>query len=244
MRVVIARMACVVALMASPVMGQDKTFSLQVPDSLAETGFLKHLLPRFSLKTGIRITAGAGPGDAAFGPDGTPVFARDDIIWHFSKTDGPYTDAFLGWLLSDVGKRTIEAFAPEGVAMFSADVSVQAVVQTVTLEGDVALGKDISLKQCGRCHVVSEANRMNAIGSSPSFALMRTFPDWQERFETFFMLRPHPAFTQVADITEPFPENLPSPIAPIEVTWEEIEAITAFVGSIQPADLGAPIQSQ
>ena len=237
-------LASIAVIVASPALAQDKTFALQVPEALQNTGFMKHLLPRFSLKTGVRITPGTGPGDAAFGPTGTPVFRQGEVIWHLAKTDGAHTDAFQEWLLSDVGKRTIEAFAPEGEPLFSADVTVKVVVQSAALSGDVVEGEKVSLAQCGRCHVVNETNRMNAIGSSPSFALMRTFPDWQERFETFFLLRPHPAFTQVAEITEPFPENLPSPIAPIEVTWEQIEAITAYVGSIQPADLGAPIQSQ
>ena len=126
--------------------------------------------------------------------------------------------------------------------MFSADVSVKEVEVVQVLTGDAALGEKVALTQCGRCHVVNETNRMNAIGSTPSFALMRTFSDWQERFETFFILKPHPAFTQVAEITEPFPDHLPSPIAPVEVTLDEIDAITAYVSSIEPADLGAPIQ--
>lgn len=234
----------VALLMASPAMGQDKTFTLQAPQSLVETGLMKHMLPRFSLKTGIRITVSDAAGDAAFGPDGTPVFRQGDTVWAFSKTDGQYTDAFEKWLLSDVGKRTIEAFAPDGAPLFSADVAVQAKVQVAAVTGDLVLGEESSLTKCGRCHVVNDKNRMNAIGSTPSFALMRTFPDWQERFETFFMLRPHAAFTQVAEITEPFPENLPSPISPIEVTWAEIEAITAYVGSIAPADLGEALQTQ
>lgn len=228
----------------SPALGQDKAFTLQAPQSLVETGLMKYMLPRFSLKTGVRITLNDNTGDAAIGPDGTPVFRQGETVWALSKTDGQYTDAFEAWLLSDVGKRTIEAFAPDGAALFSADVSVQAKVQVAAVSGDLVLGEKSSLKKCGRCHVVNEKNRMNAIGSTPSFALMRTFPDWQERFETFFMLRPHPAFTQVANITDPFPENLPSPIAPIEVTWEEIKAITAYVASIAPADLGAALQTQ
>ena len=234
----------IAALITSPVLSQDKRFSLQTPGALVDTGFIKHLLPRFSLKTGIRIEAISGPGDAAFGSEGTPVFRQGDTVWHFSKADGPHMQAFEDWLLSDIGKRTIEAFAPEGVAMFSADVSVKVAVEAAALTGDVALGEKISLAQCGRCHVVNESNRMNAIGSSPSFGLLRNFDDWQERFETFFLLKPHPAFTQVEDVTEPFAEHLPSPIAPIEVTLEQIEAITAYVGSLPPADLGAPIQTQ
>ncbi len=226
-----------------PAIAQEKVFSLRAPDVLVESGLMSHLLPRFSLKTGVRITL-AEDGLAAFGAEGTPVFRQGDAVWHFSHAGGDYAEAFQDWLLSDVGKRTIEAFAPEGRALFSADVATEAVVQTLALSGDAILGETVSLKQCGRCHVVNDTNRMNAIGSSPSFALMRTFPDWQERFETFFLLNPHPAFTQVIEVTDPFPIDRPSPIAPIEVSWEEIEAITAYVGSIAPADLGAPLATQ
>ena len=238
------KLSLITVLLATPVVAQEKAFSLQAPEILVKTGFLKHLLPRFSLKTGVRITLSDDSTEAVFGNAGTPVFASGDTVWHLSKTDGPYTDAFEKWLLSDVGKRTIEAFARDGKALFSAEVTKAVVGEETVLTGDAALGEKVSLTQCGRCHVVNDSNRMNAIGSTPSFALMRTFPDWQERFETFFMLRPHPAFTQVTDITEPFAAHLPSPIAPIEVTWDEVEAITAYVGSITPADLGAPLQSQ
>ena len=223
---------------------QDKAFTLDAPAALTETGFLKHLLPRFSLKKGVRITVtdGAG-GDAAFGTDGTPVFRQGDTVWHFAAPQTADTDAFLDWLTSDVGKRTIEAFAPEGTSLFSADVGVVEVVQQAVLSGDAVLGEKVALTECGRCHVVNESNKMNAIGSTPSFALMRSFPDWQERFETFYVLKPHAAFTQVTEVTAPFPENLPSPIAPIEVTLDEIDAIAAYVSSIAPADLGAPIEA-
>lgn len=228
----------------APAIAQDKAFTLDAPAALADTGFLKHLLPRFSLKTGIRITLTDEGAEAAFGTEGTPVFRQGDTIWAFKATPGQDTDAFANWLQSDVGKRTIEAFSPDGEPMFSADVAVKKVVQAVALTGDKAIGEKVSLAQCGRCHVIDDRNRMNAIGSSPSFRLLRSFPDWQERFETFFLLKPHPAFTQVEDVTEPFAAHLPSPIAPIEVTLEEIEAITAYVSSMTPADLGAPIQSQ
>jgi hypothetical protein len=237
-------MLAAMALLAGPVAAQDKSFTLHAPEALLQTGFLKYLLPRFSLKTGVRINHVQGAADAVFGTDGTPVFAQGDTLWHLDAVTGPHTDAFQKWLLSDVGKRTIEAFAPDGTAMFSADIAIVREIETVVLTGDVVLGQETSLKQCGRCHVVHESNRMKTIGSTPSFALMRTFPDWQDRFETFYLLRPHPAFTQVTDITEPFGEHLPPPISPIEVTWAQIEAITAYVGSIAPADLGAPLQSQ
>ena len=229
-------------ILASPALGQSKTFTLSAPPELVDSGFLKHLLPRFSLKMGIRISIVDPGGDAEIGSTGTPVFKRGDTTWHFNGNGVEHTDTFLDWLTSDIGKRTIEGFQPDGEPVFSADVSVKEVEVVQVLTGDAALGEKVALTQCGRCHVVNETNRMNAIGSTPSFALMRTFSDWQERFETFFILKPHPAFTQVAEITEPFPDHLPSPIAPVEVTLDEIDAITAYVSSIEPADLGAPIQ--
>lgn len=232
------------ALGASPVAAQDKAFTLQAPDPLIESGFMQHLLPRFSLKTGVRITVGPDQGDAAFGSDGVPVFKDDSTIWHFSRTSGPHTEAFEDWLLSDVGKRTIEGFAPEGAALYSADVTEVVAEVTAEVTGDVVLGEEVSLRDCGRCHVVNESNRMNAIGSTPSFALMRNFDDWEGRFQTFFLLKPHGAFTQVTGITDPFPDNLPSPIAPIEVSLDDIDAIVAYVATIAPADLGAPVQTR
>lgn len=238
------KLLAIAILFASPVMGQDKSFTLQSPGALTDTGFLNHLLPRFSLKTGIRIAAGDVPGDAAFGEQGTPVFKQGDVVWHLSHPASPATDAFENWLLSDVGKRTIEAFVSSDNQVFSADLGVQVAAVAAPISGDALLGEEVSLSQCGRCHVVNERNKMKAIGSTPSFGLMRNFTDWESRFQTFFLLRPHPAFTQIADVTDPFAENLPSPIAPIEVTLDELDAIIAYVSTIPPADLGAPVQSQ
>ncbi len=231
-------------LVASPVLAQDKAFTLQAPQALTESGFLQHLLPRFSLKTGVRITVDPDAGDVVLGADGTPVFRDPDRIWHLSDATDPDVAPFLDWLVSDVGKRTIEGFTADDASFFSADVGTAAVVVATPVTGDVVLGEQASLGKCGRCHVVNESNKMNAIGSTPSFALMRNFEDWEGRFQTFFLLKPHGAFTQVADVTDPFPDNLPSPISPIEVTLDEIDAIVAYVATIAPADLGAPVEIQ
>ncbi len=237
-------LACVLCLMLPNLaMADGKSFGLSAPDALVDSGFLKHLLPRFSLKTGVRIRLNDGTAGAAFGDEGTPVFRDDTTVWHLDGA-GSHIDTFAKWLQSDVGKRTIEAFEKDGAPLFSADVGAAQVVATAQMAGDTAKGEALSLAMCGRCHVVNASNRMNAIGSTPSFALMRTFGDWQARFEGFYVLRPHPAFTQVADVTDPFDETLPSPIVPLEITLDEIAAIVAYVSEIEPADLGAPIQSQ
>ncbi|MDF3416057.1 hypothetical protein HKX54_16725 [Sulfitobacter sp. M57] len=238
------QIALCVSLLAAPLAAQEKSFSLQLPQSLSETGFANHLLPRFSLKTGIRITRVPQDADVTIGHTGTPVFRGGGTLWHLSQTDAPYTNVFRDWLMSDIGKRTIEAFAPQGVPLFSAQVATTAESDPLALTGDTVLGETVSLERCGRCHVVNDSNRMKAIGSTPSFALLRSFDDWQERFETFFLRKPHPAFTQVADVTSAFAANRPPPIAPIEVTLNDIAAIVSFVALIDAADLGAPLQSQ
>ena len=237
-------LALALALAAAPAAAEDRAFGLAAPEALVASGLLDYLLPRFSLKTGVRITLGAAPAQAGFGTEGTPVFRRGDTLWHLSHDAGPGPQAFEDWLLSDVGKRTVETFVPAEGAAFAADVGTVARRARTAPEGDAARGEEVALLHCGRCHVVNDSNRMNTIASTPSFALMRTFADWQNRFESFFVLKPHAAFTQVADVTEPFDAERPSPIAPVEVTLEEIEAITAYVGTIPPADLGAPIRSQ
>lgn len=229
-------------MVVSPIgaVAQDKAFSLTAPDAMVESGFLKYVLPRFSLKTGVKIEIVAEGGDAAFGADGVPVFREGDIVWHLSGGDADI-DRFRDWLVSDVGKRAVEGF--DGGA-YSSDFAVDEVVAEISFEGDAAVGEKVSLLHCGRCHVVNDSNRMNAIGSSPSFALLRTFTDWDQRFAAFYALKPHAAFTQIEDVTEPFDISRPSPIVPIEITLEDLEAIMAYVAVIAPADLGAPIQSQ
>jgi hypothetical protein len=73
--------------------------------------------------------------------------------------------------------------------------------------------------------------------------VLRTLRDWEDRFQAFYVLNPHPAFTQVADVTEPFDPTRPSPIHTMEITLDDLENIMAFVQGIAPADLGSPIRS-
>lgn len=223
---------------------QDRDFTLSAPDQIVESGFLKHLLPRFSLKHGVRISQVESDADVVIGAEGIPVFAGLDQVWHLSQNGAEGPQLFTDWLLSDIGKRTIDGFQPDGIAIFSAEVVVAVVTPDITPHGDPVEGEKQALLHCGRCHVINESNRMNGMGQTPSFALMRTLPDWENRFATFYVLNPHPSFTQVADITPPFPANLPPAIVPLEITQDTVEAILAYVATIAPADLGAPLQNQ
>jgi len=103
-------------------------------------------------------------------------------------------------------------------------------------------GERLALLHCGRCHVVSEANRFGGIDSTPSFAALRSLADWSEKLSTFWTASPHAAVVQIAGVTEPFPPERPPPIAPVELTIEEVEAIQAFIETIEPKELGGALR--
>lgn len=230
---------------ALPAAAQDKTFTLEAPEVLVDSGLLKFILPRFMLKTQTRITL-AEPGaaaDARFGDSGIVAFAGLDQIWKFDAGDDPDAKRFADWLRSDVGRNTVDSYQVDGVAPFTSEIKVEKAVVQITYDGDALRGEEVSLTHCGRCHVVSDKNRMNSIGSTPSFAVLRTLRDWEDRFQAFYVLKPHPAFTQIEDVTDPFDPTRPSPIAAVEMTLDDLENIMAFVQGIAPADLGRPVQS-
>ena len=225
---------------------QDVDFRLAIPVELENTGFMQHLLPRFTLKHGVRITKVSQDQEAAarFGSEGSAVFSGLGQTWALSHdgSDGPVK--FADWLQSEVGRNTIAAFQSDGSAIFTADIAPTIVVADLNFDGDPVLGKVLSFSHCGRCHKINETNRMNDMGATPSFGMLRTLENWQDRFATFYVRNPHPSFTQVAEITLPFDAKRPPPIVPLEITEDELEAIIAYVATIPLADLGAPIQYQ
>lgn len=240
--------------------GQASDLKLASSFELKESGVLNYILPRFSLKTGIRfglvtleqegeMPSGADLVMTRVKPSGAEgrlfmqgLGARYYIAAH--DLNDKKSKRFLDWLASEVGQNTIEAFAPDGVQIFTANAVLQDVAAKVVFDGDTTAGKALAYRNCGRCHVVGDANRMKGIGSTPSFALLRTFADWQTRFQIYFTLNPHPPFSQITGITEPFDPAYPPSIVPLALTEKELDAILAFVATIEPADLGAPLQHQ
>jgi len=99
-------------------------------------------------------------------------------------------------------------------------------------------GQKAAIFNCGRCHVIPGGNPYGSIGSTPSFAVMRSYKDWKDRFEAFYTEPPHPAITQIEGVTEPFDPSRPSPIAPMVLTEAEVTAIMEFVETIEPKDIG------
>ena len=252
-----------VALLAGAATAQERRFTLAADPDLAASGLLKYLVPRFSLKTGIKVTpvdaAEGAAADALLGPrtavgTGRPAFARDDTLYlcRAAPADGEDGESeraararrFCDWIVSDIGQRAVESFAPDGARLYVAAAAAPTVRDDPAVVGDPLAGKRLALALCGRCHVVGPENRMNGLGSTPSFAMLRTLSDWRDRFTGFYLLNPHPAFTQVADATDPFDASRPPPIVPLRLTLDDLEAILAFVAGVDPADLGAEIEHQ
>lgn len=236
----------------SMLVAQDRQFSLNAGPELIENGFMKFLLPRFSLKTSIRVNlTDATKADALLATmpdsdrDSRVVFAGGGQTYFLILSGGSqHGERFANWLESDIGQRTVAAFKVGDVQVYTEAAKVVVVVAEILQDGDAVQGATLALKHCGRCHVIGEQNRMKGIGSTPSFALLRGFPDWENRFGGFYVLRPHPSFSQIAGITPPFDSQSPPAIIPLRLTQEELEDIVAFVAGIEPADLGRPIVHQ
>ena len=250
---------------------QSKTFVLSVEESVEKTGLLGYMIPRFALKHGIRPSVEFGSPSASGGAaaailnrdeaDALVASGRADALrsafFIDAEPDLPFAlvllpegagvehaQKFADWLTGEVGQKTIATFeAPGGETIVPGAIQVAAPPPPEP-EGDAVEGDRLAHFHCGRCHVVSEKNRMNGIGSAPSFAAVRTRDDWRDLFLTFWSANPHPSFTQVEGVTEPFDPNHPPHIAPVEVTLEDIDAIFAYAATITPKDLGAPISQR
>ena len=103
-------------------------------------------------------------------------------------------------------------------------------------------GEKLVYIKCGRCHVIGPSNRMGGIGSTPKFTVMRNWPNWEDKMRAFYALAPHIAFTQIEGVTDPFPEDRPSPIAPVVLTEAELAKIIEYTRGLTPADLGAEVR--
>ncbi|MGZ2257306.1 c-type cytochrome [Roseobacter sp. A03A-229] len=231
--------------LAMPV-GAEKDLRLAVPEALEQSGFAQYIVPRFALKTGVRVlrVAETDAAEMRFMTTETPLFDGLGQGWTLEHDGDPRALRFADWLRSEVGRKTIESFVAADDSRFVTRAVGATAPVTLDYEGDRVQGERLSLALCGRCHVINETNRMNGMGATPSFAVLRTLADWDDRFATFHLRNPHPSFTQIAEVTDPFDPSLPPPIVPLEMTEADLEAILAYVSGLSPADLGAPLHVQ
>ena len=223
---------------------------------------MDYLLPRFSLKTQIRVSvaplAEAAEADAWLAETPPQAAARSRRVMHVeggpvyflgldqgAGAGGPqaeHAERFADWLTTEIGQRTIADF--EGAQAFVASARVVEEEEEIAFTGDAVAGETVALVKCGRCHVINETNRMNGLGSTPSFGALKALANWQDRFLAFYAANPHPAFTQIEGLTEPFDPKRPSPIYPITLEPAEYEALLAYVAIMEASDLGAPVQAR
>ena len=258
---------------APAISDEAKELRVGAASDLASSGLIAHLAPRFRFKTRTAMawvvadrlspdgsidllivsdTDAVAAALEAGGIRATPIAARDGTVYSAIPVA---TDAvpgareglakrFVTWLVSGAGKRAITGFEPTTGARFEIPSGETVVRQVTTTGGDRQVGERLALQHCGRCHVINERNKYGGIGSTPSFAALRTISDWRDRFDAFWSLNPHPSFTQLTGVTEPFGDENPPHIAPIELTLDDLAAITAYAASIPPKDLGKAIQPQ
>ncbi|SPH24039.1 hypothetical protein DEA8626_03087 [Defluviimonas aquaemixtae] len=238
----------IIALLALPAKADEQLeFTLEVAPEVAASGLMDYILPRFALKTGRRAVMVEDGADARLVSEsgsGMHVIARGEAVYALIlDTGNPAAERFADWLSSEIGQNTVAAFVPEDGPSFAPPPKTEAVVDIV-LEGDAKLGRKVAETHCARCHRVSPEGTAMNIGSTPSFAALRSLPDWDARFAAFFTLNPHPAFLLVTGVSPPFDPARPPPIVPVEITPAEVDALGAYVARMAPADLGAEIISR
>ena len=98
-------------------------------------------------------------------------------------------------------------------------------------DGDPANGRRIAEQHCQRCHVVSPENRLAGINSTPSFMILASLRDWEERFLSFFERPPHPVLVRVPGVPRKSPD--PTAIAEFEVTAAGVSDLAAYAATLR-----------
>ena len=113
-----------------PVVAQDGPLGLAAPIAVVDSGLLRHILPRFSLKTGIRVVHDeAGVMVLADAPPGTPVLQGGGVTYYLRIDDDKRQRRFHDWMLSKVGQQTINSYQPDGTQPFMAAVEIKEVAE-------------------------------------------------------------------------------------------------------------------
>ena len=113
---------------------------------------------------------------------------------------------------------------------------VKVPVHCASANDIIEKGREVVRQHCTRCHVVPNMNPYGGIGSTPSFAALKWLSDWEQRFEVFYTLPPHPALVKISGFSEERVASLPAFVAEIELQIDDVEAIVAFVRTLTTPD--------
>ncbi|MDQ2091137.1 cytochrome c [Marimonas arenosa] len=223
--------------------------AIAMPPEMTDSGFAQHLLPRFKFRHRIALdpVAPDSAAELAFrredGVGEAILIGRDGTVYRLVfAPDSATGRKFADWLRSGPGQKTLESFPKDGPPLFTLFEAPAEQKVEAAPTGDVALGSELALLHCGRCHVVDKRNRMGGIGSTPSFGALRARANWHDLFLKFWVEPPHPSFTLIPGMTEEFTDSRPARIHPVKLSDIEVNAIIAFIATMKPKDLGAPIR--
>lgn len=97
--------------------------------------------------------------------------------------------------------------------------------------GDARTGELLAQEHCSRCHVIGEYNKYGGLSSTPSFAGILRQEDWRERFETFYVRRPHQVFVRWPGLESP--SLAPSHVTPFDFNEEKLQQLLRYIDDIR-----------
>lgn len=90
-------------------------------------------------------------------------------------------------------------------------------------------GRNVAEQHFSRCHLIGGDNEHGGVGSTPSCQLLASsFPDYKDRFATFFARCPHPVFAIIQGYGRRMPERPPS-AAPMKLPLRAVADVVALV---------------
>ena len=233
---------------------------------MVENGFLKYVLPRFSLKTQIRISRSSST-DPATVPEGGYPDPAGSAWWPRPSGEGaarivrvplPMTTETYAAVRLAASGTTRACRPPCGLAAIGG--GAQYADQPSPIDGRGGLstagrrtgaggegggaGRSAGGREAGlfplRPMPCGGRTQSDGRASAPRRPLARSGRSRIGRIGCWFSIRsiPHPSFTQVEGVTPPFDPARPPHIAPVELTIDDVEAIAAFARTIPPKDLG------
>ena len=114
----------------------------------------------------------------------------------------------------------------------AAAVAAASLFAAPAVVADIERGRGLAAEHCTRCHVVGDINPYGGIESTPSFIGMKYLSDWERRFEEFYILPPHPALVNIAEVSVERDDSRPAFVQEITLTLEDVDAILAFVRTL------------
>ena len=240
-----------VAWISALAMGFHSAFALSLShETVIPSELVQYVVPRFSLKTRIRLDRVESAGDIQLVTDrpetGVEVLklVSGETVYVTAvggAVENSDYQAFVDWLISEPGRATIADFELDGQQIAIPATAEEAAPIEMVIVGNLENGRELSHDHCRRCHKVDRADKYAGIDNAPSFHAMRSFDDWYIRFSTFYAVSPHKALISVEGSGIKKDRALIT-IAPIDLRMDDINDIVAFVHSLTPLDLGKPIQ--